>query len=85
MISTGVLSYIYIIGGIRCFNKFQSLIHLCFFFVHKGGMVKENEYYDILAVKTDASEADIKKAYYLKVIKILNLFSFLSSNSLVEF
>lgn len=36
-------------------------------------MVKENEYYDILAVKTDASEADIKKAYYLKV----NLISFL--------
>ena len=53
-----------------------SLNNLCFFvflFFTKEGMVKENEYYDILAVKTDASEADIKKAYYLKV----NLISFL--------
>lgn len=58
------------------FNKFQSWIICVFLFLvffHKGGMVKENEYYDILAVKTDASEADIKKAYYLKV----NLFFFL--------
>jgi hypothetical protein len=30
-------------------------------------MVKDSEYYDVLEISTDASVAQIKKAYYLKV------------------